>query len=274
LPDSAYTSPVTLSEVIALLLIGLFTGVVGGMLGVGGSIFSIPALTFLFGPNQHLYQATAMIMNVVVAIAGSIKHHKARAIRWDVGRRMLPVGILFVMIGVALSNRVDSWWLQRVFSAFLVYTALVEVVALLRRRPEPIEEQQRVDRVRCGIVGGVMGLVGGVLGIGGGGVTVPLLRRICHLPIRQAIATSSAVMVLTAAVGAAQKNLTLAEHLGPDGVPLSAWRSVIIALCMAPAGIVGGMIGATLTHRLPTVLVKVAFITLITIASLKMFELF
>ncbi len=40
-------------------------GLFGGLLGLGGSTIMIPALVMVFGENQHLYQAAAMICNFV-----------------------------------------------------------------------------------------------------------------------------------------------------------------------------------------------------------------
>lgn len=263
----------TLPVILELLGIGLVAGILGGLLGIGGSIIMIPALTWALGPNQHLYQAAAMLMNIVVAFSSSLRHHRAGAIRWEIARRMLPLGVVFIIVGVALSNRIDGDTMQMVFGAFLLYTAVLELYALIRRHKEVHVDHQRTGWVPCGAVSVVMGLTGGLLGIGGGGVTVPLLRWIVRLPIKEAIATSAAVMCLTSIVGAVHKNATLASHLGPDGQPLSIQTSLIIAACMAPTGIIGGMVGAGLTHRLPTVAVKLAFMVLMILASLKMFEL-
>ena len=55
-------------DVALLLLIGLFTGVMGGMVGLGGSVIAIPAMALLFQgrpfASQHLFQAAAMAVNV------------------------------------------------------------------------------------------------------------------------------------------------------------------------------------------------------------------
>jgi uncharacterized protein len=50
----------SLSEITALVLIGLSAGVVSGMLGVGGAIIIVPALVFFFGMTQHQAQGTSL----------------------------------------------------------------------------------------------------------------------------------------------------------------------------------------------------------------------
>src|SRR5690606_25680314 len=81
--------------------LGLFAGVFGGMLGVGGSVIMIPGLTFAFGTNQHLYQAAAMVANVAVAVPSALRHRRQGAIVPQVMRWMLPAAIVAVLAGVA-----------------------------------------------------------------------------------------------------------------------------------------------------------------------------
>ncbi|HSV26616.1 MAG TPA: TSUP family transporter, partial [Sedimentisphaerales bacterium] len=59
-----------------LIVIGLAMGLFGGGLGIGGSIVMIPALVWAFGENQHLWQASAMLCNFVVAVTAAIMHHR------------------------------------------------------------------------------------------------------------------------------------------------------------------------------------------------------
>ena len=64
-------------ETVTLIIIGLFAGLLGGMLGVGGSIVILPALTEVLGPNQHTYQAAAMVVNFFVVMPAVWQHRRA-----------------------------------------------------------------------------------------------------------------------------------------------------------------------------------------------------
>lgn len=255
-----------------LILLGLGAGTLGGLLGIGGSIVMIPGMAVLLGSNQHLYQAAAMIVNVFVATPAALRHWRAGAVRMDVLRWMLPAAVVFILIGVASSNAIDSRWLERAFGVFLVYVIIVNVSRLFSRHRDPESEGSKVMPSRAGLVGSITGFMAGLLGVGGGVVTVPLLQRLCHLPLRQAIATSSAVMVLTATIGAIHKNLTLNEHANEQvaGTMLHATDSLIIAATLIPTAIVGGMLGAGLTHRMPLGWLRVVFIALLCVASARM----
>jgi uncharacterized membrane protein YfcA len=257
---------VTWSELWILLALGLTAGAIGGLVGIGGSIVIIPVLTLLLGRNQHFSQAAAMIINVFVAAAAVVQHQRARAIRWPIAARMVPAGLLFIIAGVEVSNELDAEVLKKIFGVFLLYVVAYNVVRLVHDRKPPAQQSpERAGWGRVSATGGAMGLAAGLLGIGGGPVAIPLLQRLSHLPLRQSIATSSAVMVLTAAVGAARKNLTLA-HVTDEPVA----ESLLTAACLAPTALLGALIGAWLTHHLPVRWVRVAFILLMIWASLDM----
>jgi hypothetical protein len=264
------TQPWTL---LAVSAVGLLAGILGGMLGVGGAVVVIPGLTWLFGYNQHIYQATAMITSIAVSIPAAVRHYRQgaavpRALRW-----MIPAAILLVLAGVALSNAPwfhgpqGSLWLGRLLSVFLIYEISVNVYRLFDHHEDgrtADDSNPALTGPRSSLVGAVMGLIGGLLGVGGGVVAVPLQHLLLRLPLRSCIANASAVICASSSVGAVYKNLSLHRH-GYD------WRlSVGLALILAPSCWYGGHLGARLTHSLSIRHVRVAFIALTTLAAYKM----
>lgn len=263
--------PFTLAELAVIASIGLSAGVLGGMLGIGGSIIMIPALAILFRSadpeSQHLYQGAAMAVNVAVSLPAAIRHHKAGVIRADLFRVLLPSAAVAIVLGVIVSNQVSGLTLRRMFAVFLAYAAITELINIARRTPDNPSETARVTPVRSASIGGVMGMAAGILGIGGGVIGVPLMRFICRLPLRQCIGASSAVMCLTAIVGASLKIGTLGEH------GYTASEAVILAAALAPTAIIGGRLGAGLTHKLPLNAIRAALIVLLFLASWRMASL-
>ena len=256
-----------------MLLLGLVTGVLGGMLGVGGSIVMIPVLTLLLRHDTHAAQAAALTVNAFVAVPAMTRHHRAGAVRWEAVRRSLPAGLVCIVLGVAVSNLFDGERLLKVFGVFLIYVIVTDLLKVVGVQPEVTAGNPRMTWPRCTLVGGLMGFVGGVLGIGGGLVAVPLLQRLAHLPLRQCIATSSAVMCVTAVLGAAYKNATLARHVDSAGQMLTIRDSLMIAACLAPTAMLGSLIGARLTHSLPVRWIRLAFVLLLAYAAGKMLGL-
>ena len=268
-PETHYTAVVPWVEIASLLALGLFAGALGGLVGVGGSIIIIPVLTLVLRHDQHLSQAVAMIINVFVAGAAVLQHHRADAIRWIVTLRMLPAALVLILAGVLASNALDGQLLTRIFGVFLLYVIAFNVVKLIEDG-KPYNNSPKTGWWRCGFVGGAMGLAAGLLGIGGAPVAIPLLQRLCHLPLRQAIAASSAVMCVTAAVGAALKNQTLNDLTDASGASLDLSDSLVLAIHLAPTATLGALIGAGLTHALPVRWVRLAFILLMIWASFNM----
>lgn len=258
-----------------LVIIGLAAGALGGMLGIGGSIIMIPALAIVLGPEQHLYQAAAMIVNVFVAVPATVRHWRAGAVRMDVAKKMLPFALVMIVVGVMLSDRLDGNVLQQVFGVFLIYVIGFNIVRMARPVPEPDLTAQRIGWPTTGFVGSIMGGLAGLLGIGGGGIAVPLLQRICNLPLRQCIAISSAAMCLTSIIGAIVKNSTLSQHPSmqePERM-LTIVDSLSVAILLIPTAIIGGSLGAALTHILPLWWVRLVFTLLMIGASARMLGL-
>lgn len=276
--NSLLTDPVVLP---AILLLGLVAGTLGGMLGVGGSIVMIPGLAILFSldrtpePNQHLFQAAAMIVNVVVSLPAALRHRKADALVADALVWMLPAALVCVLAGVWVSNLPvfdgadGGRWLGRLLAVFLVYVIVVNVQKL-RAKSAPLSADDRhVTAARGLSVGAAMGSVAGLLGIGGGAIAVPLQQVLLKLPLRQCIGNSSAIICISATIGAVYKNASLAQHATLSN-PIDWRTSLLIALMLAPTAWVGGRAGAALTHRLPLRQVRIAFIGLMIVAAWKM----
>jgi len=258
----------TTSDILAMLAVGLATGVLGGMVGLGGSVIMIPSMAVLFRTrdwaDQHLFQAAAMVMNVAVAIPATLRHRRAGALRMDLIRMMLIPTAIMILVGVVVSNQFPGAVLERIFAVFLVYVCAMLLRDMVQRRPDRVSDGAIVTVPRAATVGGTMGFMGGLLGIGGGVVAVPLSQMLCRLPLRQAIAASSAVMGLTSAFGGVLKVATLPEH---GRQPMEA---VVLALVLCPTVVLGGYLGAGLTHRLPLVWVRGALMVLLLAAAAKM----
>ena len=261
---------------IALLAAtGLCAGLLGGMLGVGGSIIMIPAMVAMFGQgdrdpgyNQHLYQAAAMIVNVCVVLPALVRHARAGAIAPRALKLILPPALAFIFIGVALSNLPvfhgpdGAKWLGRLLAAFLAYVLVVNVRRLVRGRQET-DGEARLTLGRASAVSATMGTLAGLMGIGGGAIAVPMQQMLMRLPLRQCIANSTAIICITAGFGAVAKNATLP----PD---CALGDALALAGLLAPTAIVGGYLGGALTHALPLKAVRLAFIMLLAAAVWKM----
>ena len=261
-------------EIALLIIIGLAMGVIGGMLGIGGAVFLIPALTFVFGENQHLYQAASMICIFFVSGSALIAHRKAKAISNEVLIRLIPAAMLGIVGGVALSNCSffegdKDYILARLFGIFLAYVAFYNALRLVRsmkqhrnlERDEPLQQPKTIPAALCGLA---TGLASGLLGIGAGTVATPLQQFSLKRPLREAMSNSAAAIVSISWLGAIYKNATLAQH----GIGVT--ESLRIAVFIIPGAIIGGYIGGRLMHALPKNIVRAVFIAVCIIAAIKL----
>jgi uncharacterized membrane protein YfcA len=270
-------------EMIILALIGSIAGILGGLLGIGGSIVMIPAMLFLFGPrhgneSQHLYQAAAMIVNVFVGISSAYRHFKAGAMLWPTLKMLIPVAIVGSILGVYVSNLPyfsgdGTIWLSRLFGLFLLYVLVHNLWGLYRGKRKSDTVTPPDDRIggwKAGLIGVPVGLSNGLLGIGGGVVAVPLQQTVLKIPLQRSIANSSACIVFVAIFGAISKNLTLGKHIGPDGLPFGLAQSIGIAAILVPTAFVGAYVGAYLTHKMSLGWLRIAFACLMLYGGIKL----
>jgi len=63
---------------IEFVFLGLVVGVVSGLMGVGGAVFLVPALVYLFGWQQHLAQGTTLgMLTLPIVILGAWQYYQA-----------------------------------------------------------------------------------------------------------------------------------------------------------------------------------------------------
>lgn len=259
----------TLTEVAICLVIGGLAGVLGGLAGIGGSLIMLPALAVFIhddnpGTAHHMFMASAMVVNVVVSLPAALKHRQAGAIHFGALRVILPVMALSIVVGVLVSNTFDGLLLRKILAGFIGLYALMTIARYFRKSAEPELDAKRLHKARLVGIGTFTGLIAGLLGIGGGVVMVPMLQVFCRMPIRSAIATSSAVMVMTAVVGASLKLATLPTH------DRSVVHALIIAAALAPTAFFGGRLGATLTHKLPLQAVRLVVSLALMVVAARM----
>ena len=125
---------------------------------------------------------------------------------------------------------------------------------------------------RCGLTGGVTGTTAGFLGIGGGLIQVPLLNTLCKIPMKNAIGTSSAIMLVTAIIGATVKDASLVNSVNEfgDSNGLQAMDAIINSVWLLPGALLGGWFGAKLTNVLPVKSIRIAFAVLVVVSAIEM----
>lgn len=120
-------------ELIGVLAIGFFAGVLGGLVGVGGGVLFVPGLAIFLGLSQLEAESTSLLAVVFVATVGAWRQHRYGNLRVRDGiviGLLSPVG---VAAGTVLANAVSERALELAFAGVQLFFAW----SLVRRALRP-----------------------------------------------------------------------------------------------------------------------------------------
>jgi len=249
---------------VLTVLVGVATGTLSGVFGVGGAVISTPGIRAL-GASAFVAVGTTLPSIIPGAASGTARYVREGLIDWRIVRSTAPVGIAAAVGGSLLSRVVpgEGHVLMLMTAGLLGFSAwrmlvtgraansrddLAEAEASSEMAPDgdrsgvtdrnPLEPTLLAEGtpLRYAVVGAVAGLLSGLLGVGGGIVMVPGFTQVAKVPIKPAIATSLACVALFAVPG----TITHAALGDID------WR---FALLLAVGVIPGAHIGAGLALR-------------------------
>lgn len=115
----------TFQSFILIALIGIGSGLLGGVLGLGGAIIIIPALVMLVGQSQQMAQGTALMMMVLPVGALAAYQYYQRGFV-DV-KFALIMAVFFLVggyFGAKIATQVPQELLKKLFSVLLVIIAI------------------------------------------------------------------------------------------------------------------------------------------------------
>jgi uncharacterized membrane protein YfcA len=248
--------------------VGVATGAMSGLFGIGGAVISTPGIRAL-GASAQTAIGTTLPSIIPGAASGTLRYAREGLVDGGAVRATTPVGIIAAVAGALLTEVVPGEG-----HALMLATAAVLAVSGTRmirnadasarslgvpsteaaaettvpagetavRVPEDIvvavgdRPHGRPTTIRLAAVGTLAGLLSGLLGIGGGTVMVPGFTQIAGLPLKRAIATSLACVGIFAVPG----TITHALLGNID------WRfALLLTVGMVP----GARLGAGLTIR-------------------------
>jgi uncharacterized membrane protein YfcA len=122
-------------DVVAAVAIGFAAGVVAGMLGVGGGILFVPALTLALGLSQVEAEATSLLAIVPVAIVGTWRQRAYGNVRLRDAAVMGGLAVGGAVLGVAIANAIPERALKLCFAGLLLLTAFQVARRALERDP-------------------------------------------------------------------------------------------------------------------------------------------
>jgi len=239
--------------------VGLVSGFLGGMLGIGGGVIIVPALIIAFEalarhPAEEITViavATSLACIVFTSASAAYTQYKAGKVRWDLVRRLAVPFVLGSFTAGVLAPALPAPLMRALIGVFLVFVA---IVMLTNWRPAP--HATLPGTAGSAMIGFAGGNMAGLAGIAGGNVIVPTLVFF-NVPVHNATATSSALGVPIAAAGALSYALIAAgTESGAGRVGYVDLHSFfVITLC----AVLTAPLGVRMAHRVPAARLKVAF---------------
>ena len=114
----------SITQLIILMIIGILSGLLAGVFGVGGAIIVIPSLVFILGLTQHEAQGTSLaFMLPPVGILAAWNYWKEGHVNWKIA---LVLSITFVVgayFGSKLSINITDKMLRRLFGVLMIIVA-------------------------------------------------------------------------------------------------------------------------------------------------------
>jgi uncharacterized membrane protein YfcA len=210
---------------LAVFGMSLLAGGLGSLLGLGGGIIVVPALTLLFKIDIR-YAIGASIVSVIATSSGAAAAYvRERMTNLRVAMLLEVATTTGALSGAFLAGIIAGRWLYIIFGVIMGYSALAMFRNRHDERPAAVppdrladrlrlhdsyfdestqeEIAYRVTRVPLGL--GLMyaaGVVSGLLGIGSGALKVPAMDLAMRLPIKVSTATSNFMIGVTAAASA------------------------------------------------------------------------
>jgi uncharacterized membrane protein YfcA len=121
------------NEVLAVL-IAIAGGLAGGLVGVGGGVLFVPALTIFLGLSQVEAESTSLLTIVLVALVGAYRQNGYGNVRIREALIIAALSPLGVLVGVAVANNVPERALQLGFAALALFFAF-QLVRRARSAP-------------------------------------------------------------------------------------------------------------------------------------------
>ncbi|MEI6068064.1 MAG: sulfite exporter TauE/SafE family protein [Methylococcaceae bacterium] len=252
------------------ILLGIVTGLLAGLFGIGGGLVIVPVLVMLFTAQGFpaelvmlMAVATSLAAIILTAIASVSAHHRLGAVVWAKVFSLSPGIMIGAALGAVVAKQINGDTLRYILVVFLLYVGL-QMAFQVKPKPGRVKQSRALDF----LVANFIGLLSSIVGIGGGTLTVPYLVS-GQMLMRNAVAVASACGLPIAVAGTVSYAL-----LGWNATHLPEWSLGYVYLPVfigtGLSSIMTAPIGAKLAHNLPAAKLKRYFSLLLFVMAAKL----
>lgn len=239
----------------AFVVIGLVSGFLSGLFGVGGGTVIVPLLILMIAFGQKLASGTSGASIIVTAAVGVVAYAIDDHVDWLAAALLAVGGIAGAPLGAQLLHRLHESVVRWIFVGFLL-VVMVSLFFVVPDRGVGVELTVWVC-IALVAVGFVTGVISGLIGIGGGAIVVPVMIVLFGTSDLVAKGTSLLMMIPTTISGAIRN----ARNGNVD---------FVAAACVAVATLVTTPAGAIVAARLPPTVANWLFIAFLVVITAQM----
>ena len=258
-----------LSLLITLLIIvGLFSGIISTIAGIGGGVFFVSTMTLLFLIPIHIAVDTSTFVILFSSFSGFITYLRQKRTNLKLSLTFASFSILGSVITSIIFYfiPIENHILRILFAITLLVAAINMIYKIIRARESGkfdygflINDHDYKANFKKAIPLFLLaGLTTNLLGIGGGIVNTPTLNIILDFPIHNATAISTSIIFFTAIY-----NVIIKSIIGQI--------NYLVGLFLAIGSILGSILGAKISKKMPKVYLQLFVAIVLIILSINMF---
>lgn len=257
------------SQAPVLVLVGLFAGLLAGLLGMAGGVMQVAGMLVVFKMDILLARAVSLTTMLLATVSATRVHVKTGNILSQLVRPMLVPCLAGVLIGIAIGNVLPRVTLSHFFALFAIFLSLGTLAQAFVDPHEYVfsdsypRELTSGQKSMAGGIGAVHGLMCGLLGISGGVVAVPLQQVLMSVPVRNAVGNTVAISAFATTIGS-----VAAVVSGVFRQDFALSDLFVSTLFMGGGALVGAPIGAQLSGTMRAIYLKLMFVQLSLAAGL------
>lgn len=260
-----------LNGALVYILVGVASGFLSGLFGIGGGIIVVPALLYIFKDNQFIPAlqlmrfavGTSLAIMLFTSLVSIRSHRKLGEVLWSVYQRLwLPISV-GVIAGSIAANFTPTYWLTMLFGIFLLFISWKMLTGMGRAGPNRFP-----SRWINGLVNFVIGLLSGLLGVGGGTLIIPYLTY-CGVEPHRITAVTVLCSLTIACIGTLIFIILGSYEMNPSPMTIGYiyWPAVV---WVTTPSMLFAQMGARLTYVLPVKQLHYAFIVLLLITAVDL----
>ena len=183
------------------VLLGFLAGCFSGAFGIGGGIFSTPAIRLILMESPAIALGTPLPLCIPSAAVGGFNYWRKGKVDGRAVAFAAPAGAAMSVAGAMLTGVINLHFLMVLTAACLLYMAARTYYRAWFGDGEEGEGYVSLRGWKLSLVGGAAGLVSGLLGIGGGLVMVPGFLLWARMDAKKALGTSLVCIAVLAVPG-------------------------------------------------------------------------